>query len=330
MEQLKNRKQKHLDICLNRSLPIESGDPGFSCIQLPHRSLPKTDIEDLSLKTNFLGCELKSPIMISCMTGGSPEGKDLNRILAKAASRHGIAIGTGSIRIMLSHPETRSHFNLRELAGDVPLIANIGAAQLSEYPLEIVVETVHSIMADGLYVHLNAAQELFQDGGERSFHNWYENISKLADMADFPVLVKETGAGIPPLEGLRLLNAGVSYIDVAGSGGTDWVAVEAFSKGFDQQDAAASFLGWGYPTGELLLAYRQIVRAGGSSGDLLSGKIIASGGLRTPADFALSLACGAQIAAAALPFIRKASEHGIDAVSSYIKKLKPVYGQPLS
>ena len=86
--------------------------------------------------------------------------------------------------------------------------------------------------------------------------------------------------------------------------------------------AAESFRNWGYPTGELLMAYRQIVRAGGDSGALVSGKIIASGGLRTPRDFAISLACGARLGAAALPFIRSAARGGPEAVASYISELE--------
>lgn len=322
MAKLLKRKQKHLDICLDRSLSVETGDTRISEIKLPHKALPETDNTGISLGTSFLGYELKSPILISCMTGGSPEGSRLNRLLAVAAGKHGIAVGTGSIRVMLAHPETRSDFDLKKSAGDVPVLANIGAAQLSQYPVNSLIEAVKIIKADGLYVHLNPAQEFFQDGGDCNFKNWYEDIARLTEKADFPILIKETGCGIAPSEGLRLLNLGVSYIDVAGSGGTDWVAVEAHSRSNDNNSAAASFKNHGYPTAELLLAYRQIARAGGHSGTLVSGRFIASGGLRTPRDFAVSLACGSHLAAAALPFIRLASEGGIDALSEYIGELE--------
>jgi len=319
---LQERKQKHLDICLDRSLSIESGDTGFTGIKIAHRSMPEIDSGTISLRTPFIGYQLKMPVMISCMTGGSKEGEKLNRMLAEIAEDTGLAFGTGSIRVMLRHPETSSHFKLKKLAPDVPVLANIGAAQLIEYPPETLIEAVKSIDADGLYVHLNPAQELFQDGGERIFKGWYEGLNRLLDHAKFPVLVKETGNGIPPAEGLRMLEREVSFIDVAGAGGTDWIAVEAHSKGGGDNSAAASYTDWGYSTGELLLAYRQIVRAGGDSGSLVSGKIIASGGLRTPRDFAVSLACGAYLAAAALPFIRLASEGGPDAVAEYIAELE--------
>jgi len=321
MGNLTERKQKHLDICLDSSRSVVSGDTGLSAVRLPHRALPETDTRDVSLATAFLSFTLKSPLLISCMTGGSSDGYRLNRILAEAAGIHGIAVGTGSIRVMLAHPETRSHFELKKIAVDVPVLANIGAAQLGEYPVEKIIEAVKSIEADGLYVHLNPAQELFQDGGERVFRHWFEGIAELSEKSPFPILVKETGAGIPPVEGLKLLKAGAALIDVAGSGGTDWVAVEALSRNCDANSAAVSFRNWGYPSAELLLAYRQIVRAGGDSGSLIAGKIIASGGLRTAMDFAVSLSCGAVLGAAALPFIRLASAGGLESVSDYIREL---------
>lgn len=321
-EDIQERKQRHLDICLDSSFSVESGDTGFTSISLPHRALPEIDSGAISLETPFLGYRLKLPVMISCMTGGSDNGRKLNRMLAGIAGESGLAIGTGSIRVMLRHPETRSHFEMKKIATDVPVLANIGAAQLIEYSPEILNEAVKSIGADGLFVHLNSAQEIFQIGGDRNFMKWYDGFGRLLDHADFPVLAKETGAGIPPAEGLRLLKLGVSFIDVAGTGGTDWIAVEALRNKSGKGSAAESFRNWGYPTGELLMAYRQIVRAGGDSGALVSGKIIASGGLRTPRDFAISLACGARVGAAALPFIRSVARDGPEAVASYISELE--------
>jgi len=321
-EDLQERKQRHLDICLDRSISVESGKTGLSEITIPHRALPEIDTDSISIGTSFLGFTLKRPVMISCMTGGTEEGRSLNRMLAGIAGDAGLAIGTGSLRVMLRHPETRSHFELKKLAPDVPVLANIGAAQLVEYSPETLIEAVRSIGADGLFVHLNPAQELFQNDGDRDFAGWFSGFRNLLDKADFPVLAKETGAGIPPVEGLKLLKLGVSFIDVAGSGGTDWVAVEAIRKDTGGQSAAESFRNWGYPTADLLMAYRQITRAGGDAGEMVSDKIIASGGLRTPRDFAVGLACGATLGAAALPFIRAASEGGPDAVSEYINELE--------
>lgn len=332
--EIQKRKRRHLDICLNKALAIESGNTRLDEISIPHKSLPEIDSRSITTKCDFLNHVLKIPVMISCMTGGSDEGRKLNRILANVASQAGIALCTGSIRVILHHEETRSHFQLKEFAPDVPVLANIGVAQLREYTPKILMEAVKSIEADGLCVHLNASQEFFQEHGERNFNGWYEEFERLMEKADIPVLVKEIGAGIPPVEGLRLLKLGVAFIDIAGTGGTDWVAIEghcsnsakhSFSHLLQKQNpyvsAAHSFRDWGYSTGELLIAYRQITETESKSSRLIKGRIIASGGLRTPRDFAVSIACGAQIAAAALPFVRIASDTGSDGVFEYLAQI---------
>lgn len=335
--EVQKRKQRHLDICLDKSLEIESGNTGLDEISIPYRPLPEIDTRLITTKCSFLNHALRIPVMISCMTGGSEKGRKLNRMLARVASEAGIAIGTGSIRVMLHNPETRSHFQLKKIAPNVPVLANIGVAQLREFTPKTLIEAVRSIEADGLCVHLNPSQEFFQEHGERDFSGWYEEFERLMERANIPVLVKEIGAGIPPVEGLRFLKLGVSFVDIAGNGGTDWVAIEGYRSystthgpHYSPQNhggaprplsAAHSFRDWGYSTGELLIAYRQIAETKGELNELVRGRIIASGGLRTPRDFAISIACGAHIAAAALPFLRIAFDAGPDGVCEYLAEI---------
>ena len=370
-ESLPRRKTRHLNICLDEFSPVETGCSRLDEIALPHCAIPRSAPGDLHLGTRFLGYDLAMPVMISCMTGGSEEGRRLNRLLAEAAGRRRLAFGLGSIRVMFRYPETRAHFTMRSLVPDSPILANIGAAQLAEYSTERLVEAVRSLEADGLYVHLNAAQELFQEGGDTDFSCWRDNLRRLIEEAPIPILVKETGAGIGPREGLELLRWGAAYVDLAGAGGTDWVAVESIREGklggrregaegregagegkgaegaggpmfggagvrdgfspagaggtvprrdgFGVRDEslAGSFLNWGYSTAELLLAYRLLAEVGGETGDLVRGRIIASGGLRRPGDYVVGIAGGAYLAGAALPFIRRASS-GPKAVHNYI------------
>ena len=330
-ESLPRRKTRHLNICLDEFSPVETGSSRLDEIALPHCAIPRSAPGNLHLGTRFLGYDLAMPVMISCMTGGSEEGRRLNRLLAEAAGRRRLAFGLGSIRVMLRYPETRAHFTMRSLVPDSPILANIGAAQLAEYSAERLVEAVRSLEADGLYVHLNAAQELFQEGGDTDFSHWRDNLRRLIEEAPIPILVKETGAGIGPREGLELLRWGAAYVDLAGAGGTDWVAVESIREGkldgpregtggregagerkgvegaggpmfggaavrdgfspggggtvprregpgVRDESLAGSFLNWGYSTAELLLAYRLLAEVGGETGDLVRGRIIASGG----------------------------------------------------
>lgn len=319
-EHISRRKSRHLEVCLDDDLPVESGRTGFSELDFFHSSLPIANYTDIDLSTSFLGYELRLPLMISCMTGGSDEGRTLNRILAQSAAEKGIAFGLGSIRIMLEHPERRDDFFMRRLAPDIPILANIGASELENYRPSILNDAVKSIEADALYVHLNAAQELFQERGCRDFRNWKSSLFRLLNEADFPILVKETGAGIPPSDGVEILEHGAAFIDIAGSGGTDWVAVESLHRNENSQDS--SFYGWGYPSAALLLAYRDISHRNDAQGKLVRDKVIASGGIRTVKEYSLCLAASAWLAASALPFIRSAARGGHSAVHDYIDNIE--------
>ena len=316
-DQITHRKRRHLDVCLDPHSGVQGKGSQMEKIRLPHRPLPELDLQDVTTKTSFLGQTLQAPIMISCMTGGTEEGKRLNRLLTQCANDVGFAIGTGSIRVMLRHPERQEDFALKKWAPQVPVLANIGAAQLEEYSPAEILQATHSLDADALYVHLNAAQEMFQQNGDGNFSSWKTNLARMIEQAkDFPILVKEVGAGIPPKDALELLDMGVSMVDIAGCGGTDWVAVESFSQDSPNKD----FYHWGYPTAELLWAYRLLMKTNSDWAQRLQGKIIASGGLLTALDMVKALGCGASMAAAALPFLQAAAQ-GEDSLYNFAHQL---------
>ena len=114
------------------------------------------------------------------------------------------------------------------------------------------------------------------------------------------MIVKEVGWGISENVATKLVNAGVSAIDVAGAGGTSWSQVEMHrsdSKSF--QRIAADFKSWGIPTSES-------IRLVHSSHPNLP--IIASGGIRTGLDIAKCIALGANLGGIAGPLLRAASK----------------------
>lgn len=82
------------------------------------------------------------------MTGGSAEGFKMNKELARAAQELGVPVGTGSIRVLLEHPELDEHFALKAYAPDVPLMANIGAVQVRELPTARLDELMERVGAD--------------------------------------------------------------------------------------------------------------------------------------------------------------------------------------
>ncbi len=296
---ISKRKQNHLDVCMQQ--PVESsGSSFFEDAMFIHRALPELRVNEIDTSIQFLGKTVASPLFISCMTGGSDQGLIANKELAKAAQKLGIPLGLGSMRVLFQQPERLPDFQMRALAQDIPIIANIGAVQLKQTSVPELQEWLKKLEVDALAIHLNCGQELFQEGGDTDFKGLKQAIAQTIEHLQLPVIVKETGFGISPKEVKELIEMGAAYIDLAGAGGTNWITVEHFSKQSDDM-AANAFMDWGTPTAILLDATREF-----------SGKIIASGGLRSGMDLAKSIALGAVSGGMALPFIQAAIDGGVE------------------
>jgi isopentenyl-diphosphate delta-isomerase len=267
----------------------------------------------------FLGYEIPYPIFISCMTGGSEKGFHANRELARAAQSTRLPVGMGSIRILFERPELAPHFRLKELAPDVPVLANIGGVQVRDESHGPLFEWVRRLEVDALVVHLNPGQELFQPEGDRDFRGIEAAIGRLCAGSPVPVIVKETGFGIRPASVRRLLELGVAFVDLAGCGGTNWVTVEAYRVPETERGAAQELRDWGLPTALILCALDQ--RGAG----IADSRVLASGGVRTGLDIAKSVALGARLAGLALPFIRDVVSGGAEAVVRRIEELETVF-----
>jgi isopentenyl-diphosphate delta-isomerase len=127
-----------------------------------------------------------------------------------------------------------------------------------------------------------------------------------------PVIVKEVGNGISAAMAQKLIEAGVSAIDVAGAGGTSWAKVESErAKNAHQHQLGQTFADWGLPTAECITS----IRAFNSEIPL-----IASGGLRNGLDVAKAIALGADISGLALPFLQAASQ-SVEAVDALVQLL---------
>ncbi len=288
-----SRKLEHIRICLDREVEFSKSN-GFERYELVHSALPETSLNKIDTSTEFLGKKFRFPFFIEAMTGGSPGTEKINRNLARAAEDLGIGMGLGSQRAMLEDPGLAYTYDVRDVAPGIFLLGNIGAVQLSKYSIGEIRGLVRDIKADGLAVHLNAAQELSQPEGDRDWRGVLVNIERLCRKAGFPVVVKETGCGISRDVARKLEGAGVSCIDVAGAGGTSWIRVEHYRG----SDTARTFLEWGIPTAESLRQCRESVKI----------PLIASGGVRNGLECAKALAMGASLAGLALPLLRPATE----------------------
>ncbi|MBE9391059.1 type 2 isopentenyl-diphosphate Delta-isomerase [Fervidicoccus fontis] len=296
-----NRKLDHIIIALSKK--IETSDTLLKNIQLIHQALPELSFDSINTTVEFLGKKLSAPLMFTGITGGHVYAGDINRVLAKVAEENKIAIEVGSQRAALVDPSVSWTYRVvREEAISVPVIANLGAQQLGDKPVEIAEKAIKMIDADAIAIHLNVAQELFQLEGDRDFRNILKNIEILRNELSVPIIVKEIGYGISKEVASALVKAGVKYIDVAGAGGTSWIKVEILRRKLrgEKVDLPGiyEFYNWGIPTALSIIETRSV------SSEI---KIIASGGIRNGVEVAKSIAIGADIAGFALPALKEAA-----------------------
>ena len=287
--ELSRRKDDHLDIVLGHRGAGHTSGPGFDFIQFEHCALPELNLADIDLRSSLLGMALRAPLLISSMTGGAERATAINRHLAEAAQALGIAMGVGSQRVGLQTGNDQGLTReLRRLAPDIPLLSNIGAAQLLEKDgLDLARRAVESLQADALIIHLNPLQEAVQKEGDKDWRGVLDAIARTVQTAGVPVIVKEVGAGLSAQVAVALVQAGVRAIDVAGSGGTSWAAVEAERADSPaDREVAMAFANWGIPSATCVARVRKV---------LPDVTLIASGGIRNGVDAAKAIRLGADL-----------------------------------
>lgn len=287
---ISDRKLEHLLLCAHCDVQYKNKKTGFNDIEFIHRALPELNKEKIDLSTELLGKELNSPIIISAMTGGHPSALALNRELAKAADKLGIGMGLGSQRAAIENPELTNTYDVaRKEAPSSLLIGNIGAPQI-----EYAHQAVEMIDADALAVHLNPLQESIQPEGDIDATGFLDSIGEIVKTVDVPVVAKETGAGISFEDAVLLEKKGVDAIDVAGSGGTSWAAVETYRA--DDTYMGDLYWDWGIPTAVSTVEVTQSVNI----------PVLSSGGIRSGLDAAKAIALGAESVGIALPVLKEA------------------------
>lgn len=305
------RKSDHIRINLEEDVNFRQLTTGLEHYHFLHQALPEIDLADIDTSVSFLGKTLKAPLLISSMTGGTEQARQINLTLAEAAERCGIAMGLGSQRAALENPDLAASFQVRSVAPTAMLLANLGAVQLNySYNVDHCRRAVEMIEADALILHFNALQEAVQPEGNTNFSGLLAKVEAVCRSLAIPVIAKEVGWGFAEDSVRHLAEAGVAAIDVAGSGGTSWSQVEMYrAKSEVRRRVAATFVDWGIPTSEAILWAKR-----GGSGL----PIIASGGLRNGLDMAKCIALGASVAGMAGPFL-KAAVNSVQAVLDEIE-----------
>jgi isopentenyl-diphosphate Delta-isomerase len=313
----KQRKADHIRICLEEDVQFRASS-GLEKYRFTHCCLPEIDYADLDIKTTFLRKSLGAPLLISSMTGGTAQAQQINQRLAAVAQTYGLAMGVGSQRVAIEQAQTAPTFQVRSIAPDILLFANLGAVQLNYgYGAEQCQKAVDLLQADALILHINPLQECIQPQGDLNFSGLLAKIAVVCEKLSVPVIAKEVGNGISAAMAKQLINAGIQAIDVAGAGGTSWSLVESQRAPNDLlKQLGRTFGDWGIPTAECLVDIHQTYP---------QMPLIASGGLRNGLDVAKSIGLGAGLAGMALPFLQAADiseEAVIDRVDLLIAELK--------
>ncbi|RQH00896.1 type 2 isopentenyl-diphosphate Delta-isomerase [Natrarchaeobius oligotrophus] len=314
MPETSDRKDDHIRIIEEED--VETGGTGFGDVELVHEALPEIHRDEIDTSTSLMGHELALPIVIESMTGGHPNTTKINRALAEAAQRTNVAMGVGSQRAGLEIDDPallESYTVVRDVAPDAFLYGNVGAAQLLEYDVADVEQAVEMIDADAMAIHLNFLQEAVQPEGDVDARGCLAEIERVASELSVPVVVKETGNGISRETAVRLRDAGVDAIDVAGKGGTTWSGIESYraaAVGATRQEGVGRlYRAWGVPTAVSTLEATDVHDC-----------VVASGGVRSGLDVAKAVALGAQAGGLAKPFLGPAGQ-GTDAVVDLIETL---------
>src|SRR5579872_613534 len=114
-----SRKSDHIRINVERDVASKGVSSGFEAYRLINCALPEIDLADVDTSCALFGRALRAPLLISCMTGGTPEARAINRVLARVAQEHGLAMGLGSARALIEDPSLLETFHVRPIAPDV-------------------------------------------------------------------------------------------------------------------------------------------------------------------------------------------------------------------
>jgi isopentenyl-diphosphate Delta-isomerase len=308
MSQIKQRKKDHVQLTLTGEVNYQKGT-GFENYQFIHNALPEVNFGEVSTEMTLLGRVFSFPLFISSMTGGYTDAGKVNTIIAEFCEDHNLPFGVGSQRVMLEDADTEQTFSIvREKAPSAFIASNIGGAQLiGGLSKQKMNRMIDSIKADAVIVHLNPLQELMQPEGDRNFKGIESGIAQLVKESPVPVIVKETGAGISGAVAERLLNLGVSVVDIAGAGGTSWAKIE--NTRISNNNPQTIFDNWGLTTLDCLLETTDLK-------DSYEFEVIASGGIKSSFDIVKSLCLGADFTASASPVINALADDGYEGLQN--------------
>ena len=300
------REQRKLD---HIRYAMESGDgdrrTGLEDIRFLHNCLTPVDPDKVDISTRIGSLKLPVPVFMDAITGGAPEVKEINRRLAAVARDAGAAMAVGSQYGAVKEGKHADTYRvIRKENPEGIFFANVSALVSPDEARA----AVDMIAADALEIHLNVAQELIMPEGDKTFSLILENLSRLQDCVPVPVIIKETGCGMAAEQIRELQARGFTCFNVAGCGGTSFVAIEAARGKVKRYE---KFADWGIPTAWSLIDAAHAARPWDT--------VIASGGIRSGWQAAQAIALGADAVGMSGNILAVLLQQGEEAAVAYLQ-----------
>lgn len=300
---MKNRKDEHIKYALKYKSKYNS----FDDIELIHSSLPKYNLQEIDISTEFAGKKYEYPFFINAMTGGSEISKEINRKLARIASECGILFVTGSYSPILKNPEDDSFIIIKKENPEILLGTNIGIDK-SYKDAKRAVDDLNPLF---LQVHINLMQELIMSEGSRNFKEWENNLKDMIKYLNIPIILKEVGFGMDIKTLEKGIELGIKTFDISGKGGTNFAYIEN-SRNYIK-NRFRYLEEWGQSTVVTLIQAKKY-------SDKV--EILASGGVRHPLDIIKSLVLGAKASGISGKILELINNYSVEDVIDIINNWK--------
>ena len=274
-----NRKKDHIELAFRSQVTANELDSRFYYEPVLSAHPDENTLQDFQ----FLGKNMKAPVWVSSMTGGTALANTINHNLARACGDFGMGMGLGSCRQLLYSDEYLKDFDVRDAIGDQPLYANLGIAQLEQLldqkEAYIISNLVKKLRADGLIVHVNPMQEWLQPEGDRFKYSPLQTIKRLLDTLDIKIIVKEVGQGMGYESLKALFQLPLEAVDFAASGGTNFALLELLRSSEMMQETYGALAKIGHSAEDMVHLTNRVLSELGDKA--LCKQVIISGGVRT-------------------------------------------------
>lgn len=268
-----SRKSDHIELAFQSRITLNDSRFNYEPLLSAH---PESSAGNYP----FLSGNLKAPVWVSSMTGGTEMARTINKNLARVCGEFGMGMGLGSCRSLLDSDEYLADFDVRDDIGDFPFYANLGVAQVEQLlknksfrKAELMVERLR---ADGLIIHVNPFQEWLQPEGDKFFESPLQTIKEVLRISPLKIIVKEVGQGFGP-ESLRsLLSLPIEAIEFGAFGGTNFALLEMMRASEEVMKAYTGLANIGHTATEMVDFCNEIME----NGEVLRCKqLIISGGV---------------------------------------------------